>query len=702
VSQVQNAPLDYRILFHLINRGFRLFPVAPKGKKPLISDWPRKASRDPKQIEMWMRSWQGSNWATATGRRSDIFVLDIDGDLGRKALAELVDRHGHEWIDTFAVKTGNGTHFYFRWPSDGEGIRNSAGRLALGIDVRGEGGYAIVPPSVHSSGEVYACNNTNAVILGAPPWLLEALAIQVPANSSTRAQGVDLVILQGRRNATLTSLAGTMRKGGMTAQAIEAALMAKNAARCKPPLMEDEVRRIVKSVARYEPPSSEGEDRKFADDSLALRFTERHAADLRYTAVWSQWSHWDGTRWKPDETLHVFDLARKICRSASSECGDKRVSRVASAAAVAAVERLARADRRHAADVDQWDNNDWLLNTPTGTVDLRTGSLQPHRREDNCTKRSAIGPSGECPRWLEFLERITDRDTALQGFLKRTVGYCLTGTTREECLFFLYGTGANGKSVFLSTVMSMLGEYAKAAPMQIFVTSSGDQHPTDLAGLQGARFVSAIETEEGRNWAESRIKALTGQDRISARFMHGNFFEYSPKFKLLFAGNHKPSLRSVTESIKRRFHLVPFTVTIPEAERDCQLLSKLQAELPGILKWAIDGCREWQREGLAVPARVRETTADYLAEEDALGRWLDERCVISSKLQSPSAVLFRDWKEWCELSEEYVGSQKRFSQMLDGRRFQRVRIGADRNRGFQGLTLRRVFEEIAMRDTSTR
>jgi putative DNA primase/helicase len=472
------------------------------------------------------------------------------------------------------------------------------------------------------------------------------------------------------------------------------ALLAENAERCKPPLAEGEVRNIARSVSRYAPAATAARDTGYSDDSLALRFTDRHAVDLRYTAGWSRWSIWDGTRWKPDTTLHVFGMSRKICRIAASEITNpKMAQKIASAATVAAVERLARSDSRHAARVDSWDTNDWLLNTPDGAVDLHTGCLQPHRREDYCTKSTATGPSGGCPLWLPFLERITAGDVALQVFLKRMVGYCLTGITREQCFFFLYGTGANGKSVFLSTVMGILGAYAKTAAMQTFTASSGDQHPTDLAGLQGARLVSAVETEEGRGWAEGRIKTVTGQDQISARFMRGDFFDYTPKFKLVIVGNHKPSLRSIDEAIKRRFRLVPFTVTIPEAERDPELATKLRAEWPGILRWAIDGCREWQVEGLETPAKVREATDDYLAAEDVLRRWIEERCAISNKYQSASVALFNDWKEWGERSGEYVGSQKRLSQMLEGHGFQRVRIGTDRTRGFQGIALRSALVE---------
>jgi putative DNA primase/helicase len=187
------------------------------------------------------------------------------------------------------------------------------------------------------------------------------------------------------------------------------------------------------------------------------------------------------------------------------------------------------------------------------------------------------------------------------AYLQRAVGYALTGLTQEHALFFAYGTGANGKSVLLSTAAGLLGDYHKTAPIETFTASNSDRHPTDLASLRGARLVTATETEEGRRWAEARIKQLTGGDTISARFMRQDFFEFAPSFKLFIAGNHKPSLRSVDEAIRRRFHLVPFAVTIPSEERDSDLAEKLKDEWPGILAWLIEGCLEWQTEGLRRP-----------------------------------------------------------------------------------------------------
>ncbi len=425
---------------------------------------------------------------------------------------------------------------------------------------------------------------------------------------------------------------------------------------------------------------------EFSDEALALRFAEIHANDLRFVSKWGRWLSWTGTVWEFDDTLRAFDLARQICRASSAACNNAKISAaVASAKTVAAVERLARSDRRMAATVDQWDADPWLLNTPAGVVDLRTGATRPARPDDYCTKITAAAPGGDCPQFLAFLNRIMGGDGELVSYLHRACGYALTGVTREHALLFFYGTGANGKSVMLSTVSGVVGDYAKATQVETFTASNNDRHPTELAGLRGARLVTASETEEGRRWAESRIKVLTGGDKIEARFMRQDFFEYLPQFKLVIAGNHKPSLRSVDEAIRRRFHLIPFAVTIPAEERDHGLTDKLKAEWPGILQWMIKGCVEWQRAGLKPPQAVLDATAAYMEAEDSLAAWIDDCCERNPRAWEQSSDLVASWSKWAEIAGEHAGTMKRFAQTLETRGLSPLR--KKDGRGFQGLSL---------------
>ena len=312
--------------------------------------------------------------------------------------------------------------------------------------------------------------------------------------------------------------------------------------------------------------------------------------------------------------------------------------------------------------------------------------MRPALREDYQTKSTAVAPGEDCSLWLQFLGRITFGNLELQQFIQRMCGYALTGITREHALFFLYGTGANGKSVFLNTLCGMMGGYAKTAPIATFIDSKNQNHPTDLAGLQGARLVTAIETEEGRRWSESKVKALTGGDRITARFMRQDFFEYTPQFKLIIAGNHKPGIQTVDESMRRRFNLLPFTVTIPPSERDAELTEKLRSEWPGILAWAIEGCLAWQREGLNQPCTVIDATAEYFESEDFIAQWMDERCAKGMNLWETTANLFADFQSWAKTCEIFVGPKRRFSDILMAKGYQpwRSKIA----RGFQGIGLR--------------
>jgi putative DNA primase/helicase len=429
---------------------------------------------------------------------------------------------------------------------------------------------------------------------------------------------------------------------------------------------------------------------EFSDEALALEFARRYADDIRYVHAWGKWFLWTGEFWRPDDTLQAFDFARALCRSASARVENSRekfAASIASAKTVAAVTTLGRTDRRLAATTDQWDADQWLLNTPGGTIDLHTGAMHPHRRKDYCTKITAAAPLGECPLWLCFLDRVMGGDADLIAYLQRVVGYSLTGITRDHALFFGHGTGANGKGVFIGTVAGMLGNYAVTAPMETFIASQAERHPTDLAGLRGARLVTAQETEPGRRWAESKIKMLTGGDRISARFMRQDFFEFTPQFKLLIAGNHKPGLRGVDEAIRRRLHLIPFSVTVPAPQRDPDLPEKLKLERPGVLRWAIQGCLEWQRNGLAPPEAVRVATDAYFAAEDAIRRWIDERCISDGACTERSTDLFTDWKAWAEARGEFVGSQKRFAQALEDRGFVSFKDNRTRQAMFRGIAL---------------
>lgn len=325
-------------------------------------------------------------------------------------------------------------------------------------------------------------------------------------------------------------------------------------------------------------------------------------------------------------------------------------------------------------------------------IRLDSGETWAPRADDYLTKMTAVRPAAPgtpCPRWISFLNEVFEGDEAMLAYVQRVAGYCATGHVREHVLFFLYGTGANGKSVFTATMGGILGDYAVTAPMDMFIERRFDAHPTELALLRGARLVLASETQAGRRWDEARIKTLTGGETFKARFMRGDFFDVAPTFKLMISGNHRPRFRSVDEAIRRRFHLIPFAVTIPEERRDKQLGEKLRQEWPAILRWAIDGAQAWHRMGLAPPRAVVEATADYLAQEDALGLWLEENTTPDPKAWEATDDLFKNWRGWAERSGEYVGNERAFAQALQARGYERARPAGAGRRGFRGLSINR-------------
>ncbi|WP_050009035.1 phage/plasmid primase, P4 family, partial [Komagataeibacter europaeus] len=334
----------------------------------------------------------------------------------------------------------------------------------------------------------------------------------------------------------------------------------------------DELQELVSHTPFYHPdPDSDARtilkydskiEEDLTEDGIALAFARLHQDDLRYDHTRGSWYHWTGKAWRRDETKLAFSWARRVCRHMAKEAGaeNKLLATLAKASTAAAVERYAQSDPVFARTSVIWDDDPFLLGTPDGTLDLRSCQIRPANPDDHITRLTAVGPAEtpDCPHWQEFLNQATNGDQGLIRFLRAWCGYTLTGTTREHALLFIYGPGGNGKSVFLNTVSSILGEYCTNAAMDTFTASNSDKHPTELAMLCSARLVTSNETEEGRAWAEARIKQLTGGDPISARFMRQDFFTFTPQFKLTITGNHKPVLQNVDDAARRRFNIVPF------------------------------------------------------------------------------------------------------------------------------------------------
>lgn len=432
-----------------------------------------------------------------------------------------------------------------------------------------------------------------------------------------------------------------------------------------------------------------------SDDDLALKFTERHASDLRYVAVWDRWLIWDCTRWAYDERRRVFDMARALCRDILAEhlqdpalTDVQRKSlrqRLGSAGTIWAVVKLAGSDPRHAVTVNQLDADPWALNTPGGTLDLRSGVMRPHEPNELHTLVTAATPEGDCPLFLSILERVQP-EQAVRHYIRRLAGYALTGSSREHVLPFFFGVGRNGKGTIAHAIRRALGDYGLEVAPELLMESHNERHPTEIAVLRGARFVVGSEVDTGKRWNESRLKRLTGGDPISARYIGKDLFEFEPSHTLVVVGNSKPGLRSVDEAMRARVHLIEFGVIIPEHERDPTLAERLQPEYGGILKWALAGCLDWQAHGLAPPDSIRAATAQYLDGEDMISAWVTERCERCG--QVTLAAAHKAFRQWCESSGAVVLGRNSFSDQLEAHGFKRQTDSHSKAIVFGGLGLK--------------
>ncbi len=492
-----------------------------------------------------------------------------------------------------------------------------------------------------------------------------------------------------------------VRRGTCSAEDAWQAVLEYNAAMIVPPweerCLQDEFRRLwhvdirnhgpMPAVAADRGLGNDGAAPKLSDDALASAFVAEHGSAWRYVPPWKSWFRWDGRVWLRDETHLVREHMRLACRAAAADAKATDARRVTSEKTIAAALRLTATDPLIALPTSAWDAEPMLLNTPGGVLDLATGEVLSHDPGRLMTQMTTAALGSGCPRWLAFLDEVLGGDTELQAYLRRLAGYCLTGMTSEQIFVFLHGQGANGKSVFLSTLSHVLGSYAATATLETFTASRTSRHLTELAGLRGARLVQVPETESGQAWAEARIKSVTGGEKIRANFMYQDHFEFLPRFKLIVAGNHRPALTNVGEAMRRRLHLVPFIVTIPPEKRDPHLADALRAEADGILGWMVEGCMEWQQSGLAPPPPVLNAAEDYFAAEDLIGQWIAECCVVDPNVKARSATLFESWKGWAESNGFPWGTTKSLGEALRARGFTDGRVeGA---RGWNGIAVAR-------------
>lgn len=442
------------------------------------------------------------------------------------------------------------------------------------------------------------------------------------------------------------------------------------------------------SIGRTEKPK-ETKLYTFDDMGNAQRLADAFAERIRYSYGDKCWYYYDDRAWRRDQSGVIGRLTDEIVEEmrhtlpdylkqpGDQEETEKNFNKHLKYSRSNKGKKAMLAEAMHHVPIQpaQMDAHNHLLNTPNGVLRLRTGALQDHAPELYLSKMTLCEytDKSDCPRWESFLEDIFGGDQELIHYIQKAIGYSLTGSTAEQCAFFCYGTGRNGKSTFLDTIFAMLGDYAiNIQPETIMIRhQAGSGANSDIARLKGARFVTSVEPNEGMKLNEGLVKQLTGGDKVTARYQYGSEFEFTPEFKLWMGTNHKPIIRGTDTGIWRRVHLIPFTVTIPEEKVDKHLVHHLRAELPGILRWAVEGCLMWQREGLKKPAAVEDAVKEYRAEMDVVSAFLEACCVLGDGREK-TTDLYQSYTKWADENNEYKMSSRKFAQELL-KKFERVK-----------------------------
>lgn len=701
-------PLLHYALRYASRYGWRVFPL--NGKEPMTKNGHNDATTDEESIRDWWTRWPDANIGVACDSEHGPIILDIDepndkkGELSGFAFLKKLDYEAEGIITRTAVSREGRLHLYFAPMRDGTTFRRmirpfSINGQKVAIDILSDGGYIVVPPSVHPvTGTRYRWGPHKNMT----PFPKRLFRFLKKRSMKQIAPPLPEIIHEGERDSLLTSMAGTMRRRGISPRAILEALRIENATRVRPPLDDIQLSKIAKSIGAKSPAS---EDENLTDLGNARRFVSLH--NERLISIPSKgsnpWYVWQGSHWEADSAGEAMRLAKETVRSIHTEAQNtideerrdaitQHAYRSESAERIRAIVSLAATESELLVRHEQLDRDLWLFNVRNGTIDLQTSKLSKHRRTDYITKVSPVefNKRAKAPRWEDFLLEIFDGDEALTGFVRRAVGYSLTGDTREHALFFCFGSGRNGKSTFFDVIRELMSGYAVQADFTTFQSSRNEGPRHDLARMRGARIVTAIEARGDRSFDETILKQMTGGDTVTARHLYEKSFEFKPQFKLWLAANHLPLVREQTEAFWSRIMMIPFTVYIPPHKRKKNLASVLNKELSGVLNWALKGCDEWRRNGLMAPDTVRKAINEYKAEFDTASEFFMAKCTISRDEWTSRSGLyqaFSDW--WMEARGRHPLSHTVFNRMINERTDIRPK---KRNniRGWQGVGVRDV------------
>ena len=655
----------YSTAFKLLTLGYSIIPSGGnKGKAPLVNwrDFQDKPP-DESQLQDWERQLTPRLWGIVTN--DHIAVIDADTAETRAALeAEIGIPH--------VITPRGGAHWYI--DTAGHPMKTVAGLLP-GVDVRGVGGFVNIAGGKYQILRLPVPGDTLIPWGKLPRRILVALNGSKPVAKAKQGTPIP----DTTRNATLTSIAGAMRRKGADQGAIEAALLEINARQCTPPLTEREVLRIAGSVSRYEPKPDTDQPTHFnlTDYGNAERLVNLYGGVIRYSPERKAWLIWTDKVWEWDMGgVRIAKLAKKTARNIYREAADEpdddlRKELVKHARAterqvrIDAMIKSAESEPGIAVSLADLDTNHWLLNVNNGTIDLRTGVLKPHDRADLITEILPIdyNLSATSTEWNAFLSRIFNDNADLIAYVQRALGYSITGDQSEQVFFFCYGGGFNGKSTLLNACRLVLGNYATQVPPTAFMVDKNKRGGPDeaIASLKNKRLVCSTELEDGQRLSVSLVKRMTGGEPLWCEHKFERGYNFQPTHKLWLSGNHEPVITDTTNSIWYRLKKILFTIEIPEADRKkgyAEYLASGHGE--AILTWLVRGCVEWRQAGsLGEPEAVKQAVAEYRDQQDILHDFV-ERCVFERNVTIVTKDLWDDYKKWCAETDTYQLKQRDF------------------------------------------
>ncbi|MCE1239522.1 MAG: phage/plasmid primase, P4 family [Azonexaceae bacterium] len=740
-EQMKSAALD------LVSAGVYIFPLKPKGKMPLIDAWHQRATVDHEQVHNWWGRWPEANIAVHLGL-SGLAVIDVDPrNYGDQTFTSLVQRYGEGWISHIQAETGGGgQHYFYRC----DRVDDLPAQLGPGVDLKRGNGYVLIAPSVHPNGTPYRFEGDDLTggnldfAPALPSWCYRfagtAIVDRNDWTASIKQSDPETPENVARVQSALKYLDADCSRDEWrdigfailsTGWACATDLFRDWSTTAPSRFSEDGFDNIVDNF-QLDRPNGIGLGSLFAkataagwtdqrtvrhagiygDISNGRRFAAAYQGEFLFVHASGEWFQWTGSSWQPAQNGEVHQAAKQVAEECLDEAyqafkaAPSDVTKRARSQAEEVYRRLPRLEAMLTAASSEpgmsiahpglFDANPWQINTRNGLLNLQTGALTPPSPDMLVSRQTGCeyDKFARCDRWLTFLDQAMNGEQETVDFLQRVCGYGLTGLVDEEVLFFFYGHGANGKSVFANVLLAALGQYAvtvRAALLARDIRGNSGDAEREKARLPGARIALLNETAQSDVWDDQRLKELVSRENVSARRLYGESFEFTPTHKLFVRGNHQPGALDASDGFWRRIILLGFTRKFEAHERipdlDRQIIDN---ELAGVLAWMVDGCLAWQQRGLDVPAKIAEAVEVYRTDTDLLGEWLRSECRTERGKESLGVDLFRSFVAYLEDARVKPPSRNAFGRQLMQRGFRKRESNGKTY--YAGLTLRDPFE----------